>query len=86
MNRDYETLAYISWNLEDAIEQLTEISEMITPNAEIDEGEFNVKMADLYGHLNTAWNIRHLNGDDLSSADGKQLDLWKRFPADLNPL
>ena len=86
MNKEYEVLAYISWNLEDAIEQLTKISKMITPNAEIDEEIFNVGMADLYGHLNTAWNVRHLKSGDLNSADGEQIDLWKQFPDDIKPI
>ena len=85
MNKDYEVLAYISWNLEDAIEQLTKISEMIIPNSEIDEDEFNAIIADIYGHLNTAWNIRHLKSSDLNSANGEQLDLWKQFPDDIKP-
>lgn len=86
MNKNYLVLAQISYDLHDASEQLSEIIKLIQPDAEIDENEFKWRMAHLYSHLNTAWNIHNLTNEVLESADGKQLDLWKEFPKDLKPL
>ena len=84
MNQDYETLAYITWNLEDAQEELSRILESIRPGAEIDEADFRARMAHLYSHLNTAWNVRNASASDIDAADGEQLNAWKRFPGDIN--
>ena len=85
MNLDYVVMAAISYNLEDALEELTHISNMFRPDAEIDESEFKVRMAHLYGHLNYAWNMRNASGKDLESADSEQMNTWSRFPADIEP-
>ena len=86
MTKDYVVLAQLDYDLQDASEELSKITELIHPNVEIDEEEFNVRMAHLYSHLNAAWNIRNLSSDDLESADEEQLELWKEFPRDLKPL
>lgn len=86
MTKNYIVLAQIAYNLQDAGEELSKIIEMIRPNEEIDENEFNVRMAHLYNHLNTAWNVRNLDSDDFESANEEQLNLWKKFPKDMTPL
>jgi hypothetical protein len=86
MTKDYVVLAQIGYDLQDASEELSKITEMMHPNKEIDEDAFNVRMAHLYSHLNAAWNIRNLTGDDLECADGNKIDSWKEFPKDLTPL
>ena len=78
-------MAAISYNLEDALEGLTHISEMFRPNVEIDESEFKVRMAHLYSHLNSAWNMRNVSETDLESATSEQMNVWSRFPTDLEP-
>jgi hypothetical protein len=86
MTNDYVVIAQIAYDSQDASEELSAIMELIEPNKEIDEEEFNVRFAHLYSHLNAAWNVRNLSSDDLESAVEKQLDLWKEFPTDLKPL
>ncbi len=86
MTKDYAVLAQIAFDLQDASEELSKIIEMIRPPDEIDEDEFNVRMAHLYSHLNAAWNVRNTTGDALEFADKRQRNSWKRFPEDLQPL
>ncbi len=86
MTKDYLVLAQIGYDLRDAIEELQKIIELSHPNTEFDEDEFNVRMAHLYSHLNTAWNVRNLVEKDLETADGNQLNLWKEFPKDITPM
>ena len=86
MNQDYLVYANFAYNLQDAHEELTKILELIKPNSEFDEEYFEVKMAHLYWHLNNAWNTRNISGEQLESADGKQMNLWGEFPKDLKPL
>jgi hypothetical protein len=85
MKLDYETHAYIAWNLEDALEELSRINEMFRPEVEIDEAEFKVRMAHLFSHINTAWNVRTASAEEIDSASGEKLRTWSRFPADLEP-
>lgn len=86
MSRDYETRAYIAWNLEDAHEELSRILAEMRLAAEVDEAEFSIRMAHLYGHLNTAWNVRNMNASDIDSAGGEKLEEWKKFPKDIEPV
>ncbi len=84
MNLDYTVKAAILYNLEDAQEELVQImDEMSCPQTEVDETEFKVKMAHVYSHLNTAWNMRNISETDLESADAEQMNAWSRFPIDL---
>ncbi len=85
MNLDYTVISAISYNLEDALEELAHISKMFHPNVEVDESEFKVRMAHLYGHLNTVWNMRNVSETDLESASSEQRDAWSRFPKDIEP-
>jgi hypothetical protein len=86
MNNDYVNRALIAYDLTDAQEQLNEIVERFTPDAEIDENDLRVWFAHLYGHINSAWNARHCSTEDRDSANGKQLDKWKQFPTDIDPI
>ena len=54
MNQDYETRAYITWNLEEAQEELSRILESIRPSTELDEAVFRTQMTILFSHLNAA--------------------------------
>ena len=86
MTNDPVVLAQIAYDLQDASEELSAIIELIRPDKEIDEDEFNVRFAHLYWHLNSAWSVRNLIGEDLDSANDEQLNLWGEFPKDLKPL
>jgi hypothetical protein len=83
MNQDYETRAYITWNLEEAQEELSRILESIRPSTEIDEAEFRTQMTHLFSHLNAAWNVRNMNASDFDTAIGEQRIAWMRFPQDI---
>ncbi len=86
MTEDYVVQAHISYDLQDASEELSKLIEMIRPGEAIDEGEFNVVFAHLYWHLNSAWNARNLTSDDLESAHGERMNLLGQFPSDIKPL
>jgi len=86
MTEDYLVLAQIAYDLQDASEELSKLKEMFSPNVKIDENEFRVNMARLYAHLNSAWNIRNLNGKVLESTDKTTRIHWKKFPKDIDPL
>jgi hypothetical protein len=86
MTHDYNVRAQIAYNLTDALEELSHIIEMFGPEAEIDEDGFRARMAHLYWHLNTAWNMRNVSGDEFQLAGKGQLNAWGQFPGDLEPL
>ncbi len=84
MKIDYEVVASISYDLSDAQEDLTKIIELFDYKNELyDEDEFRVRMAHLFWHLNSAWHTRNITAKDLENADGKQMNLWGKFPKDI---
>lgn len=83
MNQDYETRAYIAWNLDDAREELAHIIEMVKPEAKVEAEEFKGRMVHLYSHLNTAWNERVASAAEIEAASGEQLREWSGYPVDL---
>jgi hypothetical protein len=86
MTKDYVVIAKIAYDLQDASDDLSKIMELFRQNIEIDEDEFKWRMAHLYNHLNTAWNVRNLSDNELEFADRNQRNLWKKFPEDLEPM
>lgn len=84
MNPDYETLAYMAWNLGEAQEELSRLLDALRPGAEFDEAEFRVGMAHLFSHLNTAWNVRNASASEIDAASGERINAWMCFPDDLS--
>lgn len=64
MTNDYVVIAQIAYDLQDASEELPAIMELIEPNKEIDEDEFNIRIAHLYRiyfNVRLTYNNMHAN-------------------------
>ncbi len=70
----------ITYNLEDALEELQRLYGSISPNDQPDEIEFRIAMQHIYHHLNFAWNTRHI---PIAEMTKEQFDEWGKFPTDL---
>ena len=70
----------ISYNLEDALEELQKLDKIISSGDLPDEVEFRIAMQHIYHHLNFAWNTRH---EPIANVTKEQFDQWGKFPSDL---
>ena len=71
--------AMMSYELEEVIEHLQDLSNMVVPNSSITEEEFEVGIGHIYAHINRIWNSRSHIGD-LSE---KQREDFTQFPKDI---
>jgi hypothetical protein len=75
--------AEIAWHLDDAQEALRGVIAEIAENPDYDLVEFEVEMAHVYHHLNTAWNGRN---EEVPWEANSNHDFNRRrqFPQDLS--
>ena len=71
--------ALLSYEIEEAIEHLQDISDKIIPGSGIDEEDFKIRMGHVYAHLNRIWHSRNHIGD-ISS---EQSEEYSEFPKDV---
>ena len=86
MTNDPVVLAHLSYNLQDAHEELERLLKMTGPDGEMDESYFDVKFAHMYWHLNTAWNTRNFTNEELQASDHDETNRHGQFPTDLKPI
>ena len=86
MMEDKETRTHCFGHLEDALRQLAAISGMADSAVRFDAAEYEGRMADLYWHINSAWNFRNTLWADIDPNDQAQSDEMGRYPSDLVPL
>ena len=70
--------ALLSYQLEDAAEELGKLIDEMSSADDFEEVDFRIWLEGIYAHLNNAWNMRHERDPDA--------DLSSRFPDDLTPL
>ena len=73
----------ISYNLEDALEELQKLDSLITSGNRPDEIEFQIAMQHIYHHLNFAWNTRYDPIENYTDLTQEQFIKRGRFPEDL---
>ena len=71
-------------HLRESLEELQRTIRECESDPAYDDGAFFVAMQHLYGHLNTAWNTRHLDPDRVSSMSDAEFHEWRAFPTDLD--
>jgi hypothetical protein len=78
MNKDW-----ILFHLREGLEELTRTIAAIESNPAYDEIEFEIAMAHLYNHLNTAWNSRQVDRERTERCSEKDFYAWRAFPSDI---
>lgn len=76
--------SWIRFELQDAQEELTHIMDDLQNNSDYGAAEYQIAMAHLYHHINSAWNARHASMEDIESQE--KYDEWEQFPKDIQPL
>ncbi len=71
--------AMLSYELEDVIEHLKEISGQFSGDGDIDEEDFKVRIGHVYAHLNRIWNARN----HIGQISIEQSDQYTQFPKDI---
>jgi len=75
---------WIQFHLREALEALIDTIAKIEADPDYDETNFEVEMAHLYNHVNTAWNSRNADAQCLGKpSSAEAFYRWRAFPSDL---
>jgi hypothetical protein len=79
MNKDW-----ILFHLREGLEELTRTIAAFEAKPEYDETKFEIAMAHLYNHLNTAWNSRQSDPERTAKCSDEDFYAWRAFPSDIS--
>jgi hypothetical protein len=74
---------WILFHLREAHEELTRTIAKIDTAPTVDEIEFEIALAHMYNHLNTAWNSRAASDEQIAAQTDDDFYTWRAFPADI---
>jgi hypothetical protein len=74
---------WILFHLREAHEELTRTIAKINAAATVDEIEFEIALAHMYNHLNTAWNSHAASDEQIAAQTDDDFYRWRGFPADI---
>jgi hypothetical protein len=74
---------WVLFHLHEAQEELARTINLLESTSEADEIEFEIGMAHLYHHLNTAWNSRQVGPEQTANHSSDEFYAWRKFPTDL---
>lgn len=79
MNKDW-----ILFHLREGLDELTRTIAATEGKPDYDEIEFEIAMAHLYNHLNTAWNSRNADAGRTTKCSDEDFYAWRAFPSDIS--
>lgn len=79
MNREW-----ILFHLHEGLEELNRTITAIETQRDYGEIEFEIAMAHLYNHLNTAWNSRNASPGRTAKCSNRDFYTWRAFPRDIS--
>ncbi len=74
---------WILFHLREAQEELARTIANLEASESVDEIEFEIAMAHMYNHLNTAWNARAATDQEIAARSDDDFYRWRAFPADI---
>ena len=78
LNKDY-----ITWHLQEAAKEISNILDEMEVDPEWDIGSFSVGMRHLFHHANSAWNARNASGAEANECNEENFEKWRQYPTDL---
>jgi hypothetical protein len=75
---------WILSHLREAQEELGRTIARIESAVTVDEIEFEIGLAHMYNHLNTAWNARAASNQQIAALTDDDFYRWRAFPADIS--
>ena len=70
-------------HLREAHEELTRTIVRLDSDQTIGETEFEIALAHMYNHLNTAWNSRAATDQEIAAQSNEEFYAWREYPADI---
>lgn len=70
-------------HLREAHDELARTINKMDASPDVDEIEFEIGLAHMYNHLNTAWNARAVSDEQFASQTERDFLRWRAFPADI---
>lgn len=74
---------WILFHLREAQEELTRTIAELDATENVDEIEFEIAIAHMYNHLNTAWNARAETDEKIAAQSDNDFYRWRAFPTDI---
>jgi hypothetical protein len=74
---------WVLFHLREVQEEIARTIHLLESTPEDADIEFEIGMAHLYHHLNTAWNSRHAEPDHTANQSFDEFYAWRKFPTDL---
>jgi hypothetical protein len=74
---------WILFHLREAHEELTRTIAKMNAAGTVNEIEFEIALAHMYNHLNTAWNSRTDSDEQIAAQTNDDFYKWRDFPADI---
>ena len=71
-------------HLREAHEELTRTIAQIEAADSVDEIEFEIAIAHMYNHLNTAWNARAVSKERMAACSDEDFYTWRAYPSDIS--
>ena len=78
MNKDY-----IKYNLNEALDQISNILKDLETQDDYGIGEFSVDIQHTFHHINTAWNARNSSESDSAKCSERLFYKWRDLPKDI---
>ena len=79
MNKDW-----VLFHFREAHEELTRTIARLESEPNPDDIEFEIAVAHMYNHLNTAWNSRSVDGAQIAVCSEEDFYAWRAFPSDIS--
>ncbi len=73
-------------NIKEAREELEKLESRITTAKKLNEIEMELCLRHAYHHLNSAWNVRHIETDRQRNLTHSDFKKWGKFPAGFDNL
>jgi hypothetical protein len=77
-------IAWILANLREAHDELTRMIATINDSRGLEQIEFQIALAHIYDHLNTAWNSRAAADQRIAAMSDEDFYTWRAFPSDIS--
>lgn len=84
MNEPPLNREWVSFHLQEAMEETRTTLADLAEDAEYGFPEFSVAMSHLYHHVNTAWNSRSASERRVAECSQPDFYAWRQFPQDLD--
>jgi hypothetical protein len=73
-------------NIQEAREELGQLETLISSRRKPVEVELDLALRHAYHHLNTAWNVRHIETERYRKQSKSEFTKWSKFPKGFDDL